>query len=386
MSVVAVTMVVGTLLVLTGLSFIHGMERNWLNAVAGTMVGDVSVTPAEAGKLTTFPTAEIIRAAGEASPAYVTERIELEGILTRGEASAPATVRGVDVSHEVRLVQTLRNREGDLLGLTAGERPIAVSQKMAVDLGAGVGDAVDLIGTRLNGERFRERFKVAYIFEGNVKNAALDLWVLLPLPEARRLIGAEAGEATSVRLFLKDQSPAVYDDTRQVLAGQAKGQQLQVRSWQETDEASWMTSVYVWKGILYFFVAVLSLLISIGAFGVISATILERTREVGTMRALGMTPLQVFLTLVTELFLVGLFSSALAIGLAYALLFAARGGLPATSEALILTFGGRRVYPTLSAGVLGVGLLFTTALAVVSGLAPIIRSAVMKEIEALRDA
>ncbi|MCL4553884.1 MAG: hypothetical protein M1565_01945, partial [Actinobacteria bacterium] len=90
------------------------------------------------------------------------------------------------------------------------------------------------------------------------------------------------------------------------------------------------------------------------------------------------------LTMITELFLVGLISSVAATALCYGLLLATWNGVPATTEALALSFGGRRIYPSLSGAVLGAGLVFTTSLAVVSGIAPIVRSAVMKEVDALR--
>ncbi|MCL4553885.1 MAG: hypothetical protein M1565_01950, partial [Actinobacteria bacterium] len=295
MGVVALTMVVGTLLVLAGLAFINGMERNWLDLVAGTMVGDLGVTSGDDGEPAVFNTSEVVRAARGGEIAYVTERVEFDGIITRGDASAPATVRGVDVTREDRLVRTTRNREGDLLGLSGstGRTPVALSKKMATDLQVRAGDEVELLGTALNGERFREKLTVAYIFEGSIRNAALDLWALLPLPDARRLIGAGEGEATSVRVFLRDRSPAAFSAVESALDRAAQGHDLRVQSWHETEESAWMTSVRIWKGILYSFVGLLSLLIIIGAFGVISATVLERTSEVGTMRALGMTPVQV---------------------------------------------------------------------------------------------
>jgi Predicted permease. len=306
-------------------------------------------------------------------------------MLVKDERSAPASVRGIDVETEWRLLRTLQNATGDKLGLVArpGEKvPVAISPQMAADLEVEVGAELTLTGMTVDGAGFAEEVRVAYIFEGNVKNAALDLWVLMPLDDARRLIGASGSVANAVRVFLPD--PEAEATVRAALEAAVGDRELSVRSWRETDEADWMTSVYVWKGVLYFFVGMLALLIVMGTFGVVSATTLERMREVGTMRAIGMTPLQAFGVLVAELLLVGVLAGAVAVGLALVILALTRGGVEATTEAMALSFGGRWLYPTLSAGVLAAGFVFTVTLAVVSGLAPISRSATVREIDALR--
>lgn len=388
MGAIAFTMVVGALLVLCGLALINGMEQNWLTTIAGTMVGDVSVTAGTDGDRTTFPTGGLLRAADRPEVAYATERIEFDGMISKGEATAPATVRGIAAAREERLRQTLESTAGQLLALTAapsgGRTAVALSRQMAANLGAAAGDEVTLSGTRLDGVVFQEKATVLTVFDGSVKNAALDLWVLTPLEDAARMLGAASGQATSVRVFLKKATDAGQEQVVQALEAVDSASSLTVRTWQQTEESSWMTSVRVWRGVLLFFVAVLALLIMMGASGVIWATVLERTREVGTMRALGMTPLQVFFTLMVEMLLVGLFSSAAAAGLGYLLLLASRGGLPATTESLALTFGAKRLYPMLSGSVLALGMLFTTVLGIVSGVLPALRVSLMKEIEALR--
>lgn len=385
MGVIGFTLTVGALLILVGLAFVNGMERNWLNLITGTMVGDLGVTSPGDDKLVLFSTRDLVRAARETEGVEVAERIEFNGMLVKDERSAPASVRGIDVETEWRLLRTLQNATGDKLGLVArpGEKvPVAISPQMAADLEVEVGAELTLTGMTVDGAGFAEEVRVAYIFEGNVKNAALDLWVLMPLDDARRLIGASGSVANAVRVFLPD--PEAEATVRAALEAAVGDRELSVRSWRETDEADWMTSVYVWKGVLYFFVGMLALLIVMGTFGVISATTLERMREVGTMRAIGMTPLQAFGVLVAELLLVGVLAGAVAVGLALVILALTRGGVEATTEAMALSFGGRWLYPTLSAGVLAAGFVFTVTLAVVSGLAPISRSATVREIDALR--
>jgi ABC-type lipoprotein release transport system permease subunit len=111
---------------------------------------------------------------------------------------------------------------------------------------------------------------------------------------------------------------------------------------------------------------------------------MERTQEIGTMRAIGSPRSFVVGMLVLETSLLGLAAGGLGTLLGAALVaLLGRIGIPATADILVLLFAGPRLYPVFSAGNLVFGLTVVVAFAVLSALQPTLLAARVSPVVAM---
>ncbi|MES2642379.1 MAG: FtsX-like permease family protein [Myxococcota bacterium] len=117
----------------------------------------------------------------------------------------------------------------------------------------------------------------------------------------------------------------------------------------------------------------------------VAATV-ERVGEIGTMRAIGATRGFVVGMFVVETLVLGLASGTLGAG--FAALFVAwlgRVGLPAPQDAIVILFGGPRLFPTTSWGNHAFGITTILVVSVLSTLYPAVLAARVSPVVAMQD-
>ncbi len=113
--------------------------------------------------------------------------------------------------------------------------------------------------------------------------------------------------------------------------------------------------------------------------------VFERTREMGTMRAMGARKLDVLSVFLSEGFFLGLFGAALGALLgALAIVFFSQYGIPAFSEAQKYTYGGDRLFPMLKLMDVARPPVIMLAVSVLAALIPSFSAARKRPAESLR--
>lgn len=113
-------------------------------------------------------------------------------------------------------------------------------------------------------------------------------------------------------------------------------------------------------------------------------TTLERTTEIGTMRAIGATKGFVVLLLIVETVLLGLIAGGAGCLAAVAFLaWLGQVGIPAVADVLVLLFAGPRLYPEISAANVAMGLGSITVVSVFSTLYPALLAAGVSPVVAM---
>jgi len=134
---------------------------------------------------------------------------------------------------------------------------------------------------------------------------------------------------------LMDHHPAPFFMKFETVAGEDWiGQKLDLTTW--SDEVSflkWMSAAI--DGISFFLVAILLVIIAVGIMNSMWISVRERTNEVGTVRAIGMTRRQVLILFLTEALVLGLAATTIGavLGAAVALGIDA-AALPVPSDAV----------------------------------------------------
>ncbi len=229
------------------------------------------------------------RAAAAKDPdvAAVLPRIDFVGLATTGKRSVPFLGVGVDPGPEA--AATLASDlvvSGKYLSREA-EEGIILGTGLAAALEAKVGSRVTLMATTPDGSLNA----VDGIVQGlsDVKFKELnDRYLAAGLPLVARLLQS-GGTVTKLVVFLKPGSNEEKAATRLEKALAAAGFPVAVQRWQ--DLAVFYGQVkLLYIGIFGFVGAVLVVIVILSAAIVMTMAVTERTREIGTLRALGTRP------------------------------------------------------------------------------------------------
>ena len=266
---------------------------------------------------------------------------ELDFATIRGRGYAKAVsdsgsmdlvLAGVQIADERGFRRVVQVSEGDLDEL-AEPGTLLLFDKQAERLRVKVGDAVTLSAPTARGINNTLDVRVVAIAKSV---GLLSSWVgFLPEESVRRLYQLSPTTTGAIHLYLKDPaaSPQVasrlIDDLRQagyrvmdhdpqpywmklfdgVNAEDWTGQKLDITSWQ--DEVSFLEFILkIVEGLAGLLVTVLVLIVIVGIMNTLWIAIRERTREIGTLRAIGMQRTQVGRLFVLEAALLAFLGSS----------------------------------------------------------------------------
>ncbi|NVI98972.1 ABC transporter permease [Myxococcus sp. AM009] len=327
----AIASVTALLVILMGLS--TGMKESMLRSATTLSTGHVNV--AGFYKVT----------AGQAAPVVtgypaILEQIrkdvpELEFAVQRGRgwlklvsetSSMQVGVGGIDIQSEPGLRQVLQLRAGTLDGLTEPDT-VLLFEKQAKKLNVQVGESVTLAAQTLRGASNTVDARVVAIAAD--MGMLSDFGIFVPSGTLRSLYQFKSDTAGALLLYLKDikHVPAVQARLRQTLTAAGHtvmdhdpraffmkfetvnreawtGQRLDITNWEdEISFITWtLTALNSLTGVLIF---VLMVIIGVGIMNTLWIAIRERTREIGTLRAIGMQRTRVLLMFVFEALLLG---------------------------------------------------------------------------------
>jgi ABC-type lipoprotein release transport system permease subunit len=224
-------------------------------------------------------------------------------------------------------------------------------------------------------------FKVAAIYES--ENAPLDEKnVYVAMRGINELLSTGNSFHEIVVLLKKDED---VNGVQQVLRQQYPG--LQVESWREISPE---TDLLVRTTDQYSYIIMIIIMLAL-AFGIINTmlmAILERTREIGMMLALGTSRFKLFILVLLETLLLTMAGTPIGIlagwlGTAY---FNKQGlDLSGMGREMMSSFGfGTMIYPEFPADKLAAVLLIVVGTALVSCLYPAIKALRLQPVEALR--
>ena len=130
---------------------------------------------------------------------------------------------------------------------------------------------------------------------------------------------------------------------------------------------------------------VMGVIVAAGVLNTVLMATFERTREMGTMRAMGARKRDVLSVFLSEGFLLGLFGATLGALLgALTVAYFSRHGIPAFSEAQKYTYGGDRLFPTLKLKDVVTPPVIMLAVSVVAALIPSLAASRQRPAESLR--
>lgn len=316
--------------------------------------------------------------------ASYSSRVEMNAILSSAEGSSGVMVYGIDAENEPHV--TGMNKEIIDGAYLSSEQtiPIIIGSKMAETLSAKVKSRLVLGVVKPDGEVSYGAFKVVGIFDlGNDMVDGLnvfvnqsDLLALLEIPREEAI--------TEIAVKLEDNALSVQkaEEIKSALGGTG----LTVKSWEEVDPIIKtmmdMTGMY---GAI--FVAIVLIAAIFGVINTMLMVILERTKEIGMLHAIGMTRRNIFLMIMLETIFLTVSGAILGMLIGSILIhyYGVYGlNLQAAADGLRTAGFDPIIYPFVSLKfVLGTG-LSVVLMAIIASLSPARKATKLKPAEAIR--
>lgn len=258
--------------------------------------------------------------AAEPGVKRVFARLNFSGVINNGRRDLGIIGEGIEADAEGQLSEYLRYLDGRALNEKDFDG-IVVGQGVAQSLGLKVGDRVNLVISLAQGAVNLLDFEVVGVFQSFSKEFDARA-VRIPLPAARELMDTPDAH---VLVALLDRTE---DTDRMAAAWQARlaAQDFEVAKWYKISDFYAKTlDLYDRQFGVLRLVILLMVLLSVA--NSVNMTIFERTREFGTVMALGTRPATVFRGVMAESVVLAIIGSVggMVLGCVLALLISAVG-------------------------------------------------------------
>lgn len=231
-------------------------------------------------------------------------RIGFAGVINNGKRDLGIIGEGVEPAAEAKLGTYLRYIEGRALA-DSDRDGIVLGQGVARSLGLQAGDRVNLVISLAQGAVNTLDFEVIGVFQSFSKDFDARA-VRIPLSAARELMDTQSAHLIVLVLDKTGDTERILGALRQTLA--PRGYEL--ASWRELSDF-YDKTVRLYESQFGVLRLIILLMVLLSVANSVNMTLFERTREFGTLLALGDRPGRVFQLIMTESLLLGLFGAAL---------------------------------------------------------------------------
>jgi putative ABC transport system permease protein len=234
--------------------------------------------------------------------AVIAPRYVFQGVVRAGRRTVAFWGVGVDPLPEARLRAMTMLVAGQWM-MGAERVPHAlIGQGLAERLHVRPRDVVALIGYSDRGSMNAIDVEVAGVFESGVLEYDART-LIVPLAAARDLMQTDGSSAIAVALRDAGATPIVVAQLRRML--DARGISVRVAAWDELSPV-YASVVGLYRWVLNLFLVIITLVVVLGIANTMSMAVLERTAEVGILRALGFGPWRVVAMFLAESVTIGL--------------------------------------------------------------------------------
>ena len=243
--------------------------------------------------------------------AFVLPRIDFVGLVSNGSRSIPYLGVGFDPGPEGSAMDTRSLLKEGRWFSTSDESGVVIGTGLAVALGVRPGQTVTLFATTPDGVLNALDATVDGLVDLPVKELD-DRYLATTLPAASRLLSV-TGVVSKLVITLRPGADEVAARNRVAAAVQSSG--LEVKSWR--DLALFYNQVrLLYIGIFGFMGAVLVIVVLLACANTMTMAAAERTREIGTLRAIGTPPATIRRMFVAEGVVISAFGCVIGAGLA----------------------------------------------------------------------
>ncbi|WP_321156014.1 ABC transporter permease [Psychrobacter sp. LV10R520-6] len=278
--------------------------------------------------------------------------------VRRGEALASVALVGTDLERYQKIIPLEEYLVSGQLRMGADN--VLIGSQLAKDLGVQVGNKLRLE----TGQQNSAVVNIAGIFELGVRE--LDArYVYLDLKQAQSLLGLPGG-VTVIDLTVAD-----IFEAENIAAQVGRLTSLQAESWIMTN-VQLMNALSAQSLSTNMIIVFVAISVAFGIASVLSVSVVQRTREIGILRATGATRQQILRIFLIQGAVFGLLGSVVGSAASYVLVW------------VFNTFGPGLFYIPISVKLVIVAMLLATLTGVLAAAIPSRRAAALDPVEAIR--
>lgn len=260
-----------------------------------------------------IPEADPVMAKIEQVPgvALAAPRIQTGVLVSKGEElgdDGALLVGASDDWYTERLLPIATFSAGGWLDRDADDEQVVIGARVARDLGAIVGDEILVMGNTQYGSMAPISAVVVGIITGN---SAIDQQAYVRMDIARWIVDIPDG-AIEILVYPEQSSRASVDATAAAVQ-HALGEGYRVTPWMRAD--LWSQMVPILDGMKYILSAIIVFIMALAIFNTMTMSVLERTAEIGVMRAMGQSRLGAVTSFLFEATLIGLAGAILGLAI-----------------------------------------------------------------------
>ncbi len=392
-------LVLGIALMVLGRAWTAAMERAVVEPAKDGTLGHVEVFAKDAAadeggavqfimpqnnyRLIAEPRALVARIlAAEPRLAAGLSRLMVGALLSSGDTSVEGVLIGVDPRERPAVYPAVGLREGR--HFAPGENGILLNRGVARKLGVGVGGTVVALGNAADGRLTAVRLSVTGIW----RIPGLDAYewgaCYADLAAVQQLL--DVGDEAGVLVMRQKDASAASGPIAAHLNDFFRRERIpaEAHTWEDMG-GPFIGGMLVTRFIADIMDLVMTVIVAAGVLNTALMSVFERTREIGTLRAVGARRSRVVVLYLLEALMLGTLGAAGgALAGAGAIAFFGRFGIPAFSEAQRYSYGGDYLFPVLRlADVVNVpALMILVCLAAATG--PALLAARMRPADSLR--
>lgn len=250
--------------------------------------------------------------AGEPGVDQVVARMNFSGMLNNGRRDLAIIGDGIEPDGEARIGSFMRYTMGRPLTDSDGDG-VVVGEGVAHTLDLKIGDRVTLVISVAQGAVNTRDFELVGVFQSFSKDFDARA-VRIPLAATRELLDTQSAHVLVVTLHQTKDTERVVEAVRTRVAGQG----FEVLSWQKLSDF-YEKTLDLYRSQFGVLRLIILVMVVLSVTNSVNLTLFERTREFGTLRALGARSARVFQLIMMETAMLGLLGAAAGMALGWVL-------------------------------------------------------------------
>ncbi len=318
----------------------------------------------------------------------VSLRMKTSAMAASANAGAGIDIYGVNPAAE-RKVSDLHKLIIEGKYLSADEKiPAVIGQKLAHKLNLGLGDKLIVTLTDSSGTITSGAFQIVGIFK--TANARFDeANVFVNKKDLSSLIGypANTGDEIAIRLKANSQTPMTMKVLRRLFQKEIRHKQIVMRSWDQIQPLlKSMIAMMDYFSYIFLFIILAAL-----AFAIINTmlmAVMERTREIGMLMALGMNKRKIFSMIMLETIFLSIVGAILGLFISIFIVnHYATYGFDLSSVAKGLNYIGysSRIFFRVNTNFYVISMILVALIAVLSSISPALKALRLQPAKAIRE-
>jgi putative ABC transport system permease protein len=214
----------------------------------------------------------------------VSSRLSFSGLISTGEKTVACMGIGIDPEREKEMSYFDSIVAGQQLA-SGMQEEVVIGGELMKALGAKVGDNVTILTNTVAGVINAADVQVVGVAQTGSKDYD-NVFVKLPTKFVRRILNTESAEKILILLDKTEEVPTVVPLIQKVIND--KGLDLELQTWDKLADI-YHQVVNLYEGIFDVMKIIICLIVFFSIANTMSMSIFERTKEIGTLRAIGTT-------------------------------------------------------------------------------------------------